>query len=276
MTVGQEYYIRFGRSDDADFNKQFEKLENDTLTSVLREYDYKYVPGHRDLYLLVDAVSLPVVWNHANGAFQQYNANASTGIDGRYDVINLSAEMYDDLTTKSPGIPPIDWSLSMLVKPVSDQTWRSFISADQQGWVMTNMDVTGLGVGYHVLTAAGDQADDGSKVQIALPFMAVVVASNLAKVIAMWYVLRRMNRDVLVTTGDAIQSFLQRPDTHTIGHCMSSEQEIKRCLAPLPSRLRASSAQRRLLVQKKSQNRKTQWDRSNKLTLLILYVLLLS
>ena len=73
--------------------------------------------------------------------------------------------------------------------------------------------------------------NDGSKVQIALPFMLIVIICNLGKATIMLNVLRRTRADHCVTIGDALESFLRRPDSQTVGYCIASGQELTQALA---------------------------------------------
>jgi hypothetical protein len=48
-----------------------------------------------------------------------------------------------------------------------------------------------------------------------LPIALAIIICNLIKVICIWFLLRRDRRDLFLTVGDAISSFLQRPDPTT-------------------------------------------------------------
>ncbi|KAL8830602.1 MAG: hypothetical protein Q9170_005667 [Blastenia crenularia] len=65
------------------------------------------------------------------------------------------------------------------------------------------------------------------KLNYSLQFAVIVVIFNLAKVICMFLTLWRHDPSVLITIGDAIQSFLDRPDTSTQGFCAYSDHHIQ-------------------------------------------------
>lgn len=55
----------------------------------------------------------------------------------------------------------------------------------------------------------------------------IVVGCNIIKVICMFLTLWRHDISALITLGDAIQSFLDRPDPHTQGFCIYSDHLIQ-------------------------------------------------
>lgn len=78
----------------------------------------------------------------------------------------------------------------------------------------------------HIAYALVEPVGDGSSVQIGLYFMIVVIISNLAKFLAILSTLKESPSLQLVTTGDAIASFLERPDMTTIGMCNLKREKI--------------------------------------------------
>lgn len=78
----------------------------------------------------------------------------------------------------------------------------------------------------HIAYALVEPVGDGSSVQIGLYFMIVVIISNLAKFLAILSTLKESSSLNLVTTGDAIASFLERPDMTTIGMCNLKREKI--------------------------------------------------
>ncbi|OAL36318.1 hypothetical protein AYO20_04476 [Fonsecaea nubica] len=88
------------------------------------------------------------------------------------------------------------------------------------GWLYYD-DVT-----LHVQTAIAEHVFDSSKVEISLIFIGIVVFCNVAKVCAMGILVKRWRAQPLVTVGDGIASFLDRPDSTTIGCCVATKKEI--------------------------------------------------
>jgi len=56
--------------------------------------------------------------------------------------------------------------------------------------------------------------------------LVIVVICNLGKVVSMLYVAFYVKDDPLITVGDAIQSFLSRPDKTTTGMCLVSKADV--------------------------------------------------
>ena len=61
------------------------------------------------------------------------------------------------------------------------------------------------------------------ELQFSVVIMAVVVACNAIKIMAVLAMLLGIKSTSLVTLGDAMSSFLQKPDKHTDGMCMASK-----------------------------------------------------
>ncbi|KAF2827056.1 hypothetical protein CC86DRAFT_264039, partial [Ophiobolus disseminans] len=64
------------------------------------------------------------------------------------------------------------------------------------------------------------------QVQLSLSIMGIVVVENLVKVLAMDFMLWRLDHDTIVTIGDAVQSFLQRADSTTTNCCLLSRSNL--------------------------------------------------
>lgn len=62
----------------------------------------------------------------------------------------------------------------------------------------------------------------------SVALMSVVIAFNILKVLGMGYVAYALGEAPMVTVGDAIQSFLLRPDRMSEGMCLASHQSVVR------------------------------------------------
>ena len=76
------------------------------------------------------------------------------------------------------------------------------------------------------------------QLQFSIQILATVIVMNACKCICMFLTLRRQREEPLVTVGDAISSFLNRPDKLTKGRCLMGKVDIHR--GPLRWRLRAA------------------------------------
>lgn len=65
------------------------------------------------------------------------------------------------------------------------------------------------------------RAKENCKLQFSLTIMIVVIICNMIKTVCMAIISWQKDPEPLVTLGDAIASFLDRPDVTTIGHCIA-------------------------------------------------------
>ena len=67
------------------------------------------------------------------------------------------------------------------------------------------------------------------RLQFSAAIMVIVIIANLIKTVCMGFIAWQRPAQALVTIGDAIASFLNEPDTTTIGNCLADKQtNIKR------------------------------------------------
>jgi len=62
--------------------------------------------------------------------------------------------------------------------------------------------------------------------RFSFPIMLIVIAANIVKLIVITLVLVTHKTPTLVTVGDAIASFLERPDPYTAGRCLATREDI--------------------------------------------------
>lgn len=65
------------------------------------------------------------------------------------------------------------------------------------------------------------RANENCKLQFSLTIMIVVIICNMVKTVCMAIISWKQDPEPLVTLGDAIASFLDRPDVTTDGHCIA-------------------------------------------------------
>ncbi|KAH7081153.1 hypothetical protein BKA63DRAFT_202647 [Paraphoma chrysanthemicola] len=110
------------------------------------------------------------------------------------------------------------------------------VLTDSPGWIHFNIaQEKDLDISAHVATAFSRKTSQQSRLQISLYFMLIVVAFNLFKLTVMTLVLVTDQSTYLVTFGDAVASFLKRPDPYTETQCMLGKEEfcVKLGLLPL-------------------------------------------
>lgn len=60
----------------------------------------------------------------------------------------------------------------------------------------------------------------------SLPICIVVILCNFVKIVCMFMTARDTRKEIFLTVGDAISSFLSRPDTTTEGNCLLSKELV--------------------------------------------------
>ena len=68
---------------------------------------------------------------------------------------------------------------------------------------------------------------DRCRLQFAVPIMVVVLSCNFFKLLCMVYTIYRCREFKMVTLGDAVSSFLERPDPCTKGMCIVTKKDIE-------------------------------------------------
>lgn len=80
--------------------------------------------------------------------------------------------------------------------------------------------------GFQVDHCLSEKVPSDCHLHFSWVLMTVVLSFNLLKVIAIAYVALRLGESPLVTVGDAIQSFIQRPDRTSEGMCLASHASV--------------------------------------------------
>jgi hypothetical protein len=70
---------------------------------------------------------------------------------------------------------------------------------------------------YHIDHCLAQATPEFCSVFVSVPLLAVVVACNVIKLVCLLIALLGLRLNPLITVGDAVQSFLSRPDTTTVG-----------------------------------------------------------
>lgn len=209
-------------------------------------YKTQFVPNAGNIHLVVDQVAFAIHLS-ANYTWQLMVPNTSVATDWlawdrehngsietpilmdnsgsfSFEAATPYRSVYDMPTyvQRHESFPKITWPNSTLVN--ISQTHSIFETQpladlnDTGNWLLTPP--------LHIAYALVEPISNSSSVQIGLYFMIVVLISNLAKFAAITITLRDHSTSYLVTTGDAIASFLERPDLTTVGMCNLKRQEI--------------------------------------------------
>ena len=91
---------------------------------------------------------------------------------------------------------------------------------------LLNMKTSTYNDTMHITKAYGNLVENSNVVKIGLGFMIVVILSNAIKALAIWCTMRESFHGLILTQGDAVASFLERPDMTTLGRCMGGKNDI--------------------------------------------------
>ncbi|KAH8732907.1 hypothetical protein GQ44DRAFT_639726 [Phaeosphaeriaceae sp. PMI808] len=98
----------------------------------------------------------------------------------------------------------------------------------------------------HVFT---ERLQTASRIQLSLMFLIIVIVCNSAKLLAMLWIVFMEQKDYIVTLGDGVSSFLERPDPTTERMCILSKSEIIHEVADTPLKAKHDDQLARLVTQ---------------------------
>jgi hypothetical protein len=81
--------------------------------------------------------------------------------------------------------------------------------------------------GYTVNSCLSQRVPQYCRLQYSLPLTIVVIVANLVKAVVLFYMSFNESNPPMLTTGDAVASFLKKPDTFTLGRCLLSARDVR-------------------------------------------------
>ncbi|KAL3440941.1 hypothetical protein BJX65DRAFT_17229 [Aspergillus insuetus] len=81
--------------------------------------------------------------------------------------------------------------------------------------------------GYTISSCLSQRVPQYCRLQYSLPLTIVVIVANLVKAIVLCYMSFSQSDPPMLTTGDAVASFLNKPDTFTVGRCLLSARDVR-------------------------------------------------
>lgn len=201
---GNEYEIEFAQIGSATTDMEdVTTLGNTTaLVNLTREweqiYNVDFLSGYRNLYLLVDDLRV---------------------------VFDSTARTYQSANTEKISFPSFDFPTRLHIrysdiKP-TDPAWQM-----KHNWIQipsTDNASSGI-ISAHVHRAWAEPSPYNSKIQMSLWFMLIVISCNTLKVAAIFLTIHGERQRRLVTLGDTVASFLDKPDRCTRGYCAMSRE----------------------------------------------------
>lgn len=83
---------------------------------------------------------------------------------------------------------------------------------------------------YSVDGCLSQRAVEKCRLMFSLPISLTVIGCNIVKVVCMFLAAKENRHDVFLNVGDAVASYLRRPDPNTAGRCLLSKRAVKmRC-----------------------------------------------
>lgn len=241
VTMGRHYTVHF--INGTDYN-QTVKLDNTTRKleneDWLAQYNSRYARDATDLFLNIDAVGLnftlynttmivttpqPGHWSLREiGNFETTlldNAPVVTGFitSNVAMATNLMSVQGKNLTWPEPrlGNPFENNSMSQIL---------TYTKRDSEYWIIVSNQSSSAIPPLRVISAWAKPLGKSNQVQISLHFMAIVIACNLCKLFVMLQTLRASFIPRINTLGDAVSSFLQRPDPTFSSMCLLDKHGI--------------------------------------------------
>ncbi|SMQ48926.1 unnamed protein product [Zymoseptoria tritici ST99CH_3D7] len=267
VTIGHTYTAHFVLPEDhwppswaPDAN-----LVNLTTSEFIDTYHTRYIPDYGDVYITYDAIALylnitetAVTLTNTQAMFP-YNGESAHGPSWAAVKASTFASngTRSDITTfprfTGASVDFIDLDFPYSTLPDALEYLRMTGWADIDGRTGEVMLST-INPPMHVSLFTAMRLDDGSKVQIIMSFMLIVIACNVLKVAVMWFVWQQPHTECFITIGDSVQSFLRRPDRTTIGMCLESKESLTEILQEQHNR---STARVRILYQDRAAARRS-------------------
>ncbi|KAI2488562.1 hypothetical protein Ptr902_02695 [Pyrenophora tritici-repentis] len=198
ITVANQYDIHaisIGSEDWAKISSR-DNVRNLTNDQWMEIYATPYLSGYDDLYLVIDRL-----------AFEPFQ-NVTTGSNVDHLPLNIRNSSNEAIRNFTNGAMP----------------WINYTMF--AGYALRDNKSSGAWP-YNARVAYGlsNISNVESRIQISQDFMIIVICFNFAKLVIILWVLIADKSEYLVTLGDAAASFLERPDSSTVGKCMLGKEE---------------------------------------------------
>lgn len=163
----------------------------------------------------IDAYAVPLQTNRRNVLVITKNNSSRTDIFDAFEAPVPSA-------TNRDGLEQYSWLCQKLKLNSNDQCLyhTEHLRLDASMWTITD--------DAKILYCLAERTEEHCKVQLSVPFLVIVLITCLFKSVVMFAVAFFTYETPLMTTGDAITSFLSRPDRHTRFMCLASKDYIIR------------------------------------------------
>lgn len=241
VIAGQDFSVTLiaNTSELLPASTAWKKMENSDWT---RTYSTSWVPGYGDLLLVVDkasfAISIHQNWSYSLSIPDSADMSCAwkpTALDKTVWEVTVSHNLksgtvqpqlpiapqnlrvVSDISQRSndtPTFPELEWPRPRTIETHGTGTLKDQISlCEEGGWLLP-------GTAFHVQYAHAKVIPYANRVQVAIIFLAIVVACNMAKIIGIYLTIRMCSSGHIITVGDAVASFLESPEPLTKGKCI--------------------------------------------------------
>lgn len=240
VTASQDFQVSFISSSDLTTSEaaQWSRQEN---PAWMARYSNTWVPGYGDLALIVDQVAFGVEVNQ-NWTYTLQSLNTSyasltmcswplVGLnystwpvalrrEGPHMIPEQSQQIkvftdMDNFTSHPAEFPKVQLPMPQTISTQGNKTtMNTWTFCPDSGWQLP-------GSGFHIKHAQSKPVSSGSRVQVAVWFLVIVILCNISKVVGISMAIRTCSTAHIVTVGDAVASFLETPEELTEGKCMA-------------------------------------------------------
>ncbi|KAF9885044.1 hypothetical protein FE257_000775 [Aspergillus nanangensis] len=131
-----------------------------------------------------------------------------------YDVLQL----YNQSVVRNGGNDPYRWICEDWKPLVSCSLSVPDIKTHSDNWIVSG--------GYKIESCLAEPLPEKCMLECSFPLAMIIIATNLAKAIIICFTAFYLGDSPLLTTGDAVASFIKEPDETTKGVCLLSKNDI--------------------------------------------------
>jgi hypothetical protein len=212
----------------------------------LSSYATSTVTDYSDLHLIIDQASFGIRLSQ-NWSYSLETPPTTIDCDWPTVLLNgsgfkISMSHSSDSNILMPAsVQPYRFVLNLNmthrsgnVSNVPDLPWPepySFIAAGNMS-LRDRLDICpdgewlGPRTAFHVHEAHARINPYANRVQIAVPFLSIVIFANIIKVIAIYCTIRMRSSGHIITAGDAVASFFEHPEPATRGKCTWTKPQL--------------------------------------------------
>jgi hypothetical protein len=244
----QDFEVTFAAHSSSSENLTWKKLENKAWPQI---YATSWVSGYSDLQLIVDQFSFEIHmfqnWSYSLqlptssecgwSAVPLHNETLNIDVTHSRDTDTIAPNPYqsfrffvrsDEFLSNKTALPELAWPKYTIKADGSLKLDDYFELCPDGGWLGPPLDGESRApvTAFHVTYARAKVNRYGNRVQIATLFLTIVIFSNIVKIVGIYFAIRMRSSGHLITAGDAIASFLERPESSTKGKCTLTRPQL--------------------------------------------------